>query len=217
MDTLLHRLRRMPALPLTACCAFALVCSAMLVAADRPAIVINPEGSPVWLDSQRSIFFDSPAVAVMIHNEHSEPVNYALRIWIFDERSRLKGTQDYCTFDVLGSHTRGRILIPLDFRGVTMRDRAVVAVTAVKSGRIAWTLRQAEADQLSEALAASKGSPGRLTADRAETATTTWTCPCECAAIEALCNRSCAETGRAGSSCTRTFDAGCAAICTCKQ
>ena len=41
----------------------------------------------------------------MMRNEHSEPVNYALRIWIVDERRRLKGTLDYCTFDVLGSHT----------------------------------------------------------------------------------------------------------------
>src|SRR5262245_35519882 len=99
-------------------CALLIVCGAILIAPDRPAIVMNPEGSPVWLDSQRSIFFDSPAVAVMVRNEHDESVNYALRIWIFDERSRLKGTQDFCTFDALGSHTRGRVLIPLDFRGV---------------------------------------------------------------------------------------------------
>jgi len=217
MDMLLRNLRRMAAFPLAACCASVFACTAILVAADRPAIVINPEGSPIWLDSLRSTFFDSPAVAVMIRNEHSEPVNYALRIWIFDERSRLKGTQDYCTFDGFGSHTRGRILIPLDFRGVTMRDRAVVVVTAVKSGRIAWTLRQDEADQLAAALAASQGSPGHLTIERVETETATWTCPCECAAIEAACNRRCAETGRAASSCARTFDAGCAATCTCKR
>ena len=98
-----------------------------------------------------------------------------------------------------------------------MRDRAVVAVTAAASGHIAWKLRETEADQLSAALGAASGSPGRLTLDRDDGLAPGWSCPCECATIEPLCNRRCAETGLAASVCVRTFDSGCAATCNCKR
>src|SRR4029450_11482883 len=67
-----------------------LACGAALLAADRPARVITPQGSPVWLDPQRTLLFDSPAVSVMRRNEFTAPVNYALRIWVLDERSDVK-------------------------------------------------------------------------------------------------------------------------------
>ena len=90
------------------CCLTLLACSVALFAADRPARVITPEGSPIWLDPQRTLVFDAPSLTVMLRNEHSQPVNYALRLWVLDESTHLKGTQDFCTYDALGGHSRGR-------------------------------------------------------------------------------------------------------------
>ena len=84
-----------------------------LFAADRPARVITPEGSPIWLDPQRTLVFDAPSLMVMLRNEHSQPVNYALRLWVFDESTQLKGTQDFCTYDAMGGHSRGRTVVPI--------------------------------------------------------------------------------------------------------
>ena len=145
--------------------------------ADKPATVITPDGSPVWLDSQRSFFFDAPSLWVAWRNELRESVNYALRIWIFDERSQLKGTLDYCGDDILGSHTRGRTLIPVDIPGVTLRDRAVVAVVAAAADKVAWRLRETGSEQIDAALIASKGSPARLSFERDDKYSGSWNCP----------------------------------------
>jgi hypothetical protein len=195
----------------------ALVCAngAVVIPADRPARIITPDGSPIWIDPQRSFFFDAPSLSLMVHNEHSGSVTYALRIWIFDERWRLKRTLDYCTFDALGRATRGRVFIPLE-AGLTLRDRAVVTISSAASGSVRWSLREDELNQLDAALASAKGSTGRLSMDRIERDPDAWSCPCSCAVVEALCDRSCGATGRAASSCTRTFEGGCAASCTCK-
>jgi hypothetical protein len=186
-----------------------------LESADRPALVITPEGSPIWLDPQRAVLFDTPAIALMVRNEHGDPVNYALRLWIFDERSRLKGTLDYCTRDVLDRHTRGRILIPLEIQGVTIRDRAVVTVMSASSARDAWRLQQSDTEQFGAALSVSKDLRADLSVVRFDAGPGEWSCPCECSAIEALCSRHCA-TGRATSACTLMRDFGCSASCTCK-
>jgi len=184
--------------------------------ADRSAIVITPAGSPVWLDPQRSLFFDTPSVWVMWRNEHTEAINYAVRIWVFDERSRLKGTLDHCTYDRLESHTRGRTLIPLDIPGVTLRHRVVVTISSAASGRFVWRLRETESEQLDAALAAFRGSPRPLSLERTGSSPIAWTCPCDCTVIEPACNAKCASTGRGASACARTFDGGCSASCACK-
>ena len=185
--------------------------------ADKPAIVITPSGSPVWLDSSRSLFIEPPSVSVGWRNESGQPLNYALRVWIFDERSRLKATLDHCTYDQLSTNTRGRTLIPLPMAGVTIRDRVVVTVLSAGSGTAVWTLRENESSQLSAARAASRGSGGRLSLVRSSNKESAgWTCPCDCAAIQTACDQMCGTTGRASSTCERTLDSGCAASCTCK-
>jgi hypothetical protein len=184
--------------------------------ADRPAIVVTPQGSPLVLDSQKSLLFDTPAVWVAWRNDFGQPINYALKIWVFDERSRLKGTLDYCGHDKLSSHSRGHTLVALEIPGVTLRDRAVVTVMSAASDKVEWKLRETEDKLLGLARAASRGSAGRLSLKREDKASTNWTCPCECAAIQNLCDLSCGMTGRAVSSCTRTSDSGCSASCACK-
>jgi hypothetical protein len=203
-----------------ACCLIAaltlLACSVALFAADRPARVITPEGSPIWLDPQQTLVFDTPSLLVMLRNEHSQPVNYALRLWVFDESAQLKGTQDFCTYDAMGGHSRGRILVPIAIAGVTLRDTTVVSVTAAVSGQVSWSLRENARAQLEAAHAAIRSSPGRLTFQREAARTGGWNCPCDCEAVEAACEQRCAPVGRASSSCNRTFDGGCSATCACK-
>jgi hypothetical protein len=197
-------------------CLSLLACGAALFAADRPARVITPDGSPLWLDPQRTLVFDSPSVTVMQRNENSEPVNYALRIWVFDERTRLKATQDFCTYDKMGGHTRGRIIVPLEVDGFSLRDSTVVSVSSAASGKVRWTLREDARGQLDAALAAARGSGGRLTFDEQPAGAAGWSCGCDCQAVEAACEQRCAPLGRASSTCNRTFDGGCSAACTCK-
>jgi hypothetical protein len=192
-----------------------LACSVALFAADRPARVITPEGSPIWLDPQRTLVFDAPSLAVMLRNEHSQPVNYALRLWVFDESTHLKGTQDFCSYDALGGHSRVRLVVPIAIAGVTLRDRTVVSVTAAGSGQISWSLREDERAQLDAARAAARGVTARLTFGREAAGPGGWNCPCDCVALEAACEQRCATAGRASSSCNRTFDGGCSFACTC--
>ena len=154
-----------------------LACIVALFAADRPARVITPEGSPIWLDPQRTLDFDAPSLMVMLRNEHSQPVNYALRLWVFDESTHLKGTQDFCTYDAMGGHTRGPIVVPIAIAGVTLRDRTVVSVTAAASGQASWSLREDAGAQLEAALAASRGSSARLTFHREAARPGGWSCP----------------------------------------
>ena len=154
-----------------------LACITALSAADRPARVITPEGSPIWLDPQRTLVFDAPSVVVMLRNENSQPANYALRIWVFDESSHLKGTQDFCTYDAIGGHTRGWIAVPINITGVTLRDRTVVSVIAASSGQASWSLREDASTQLEAALAAARGSRARLTFQREAATPGGWNCP----------------------------------------
>jgi hypothetical protein len=154
-----------------------LACSVSLLAADRPARVITPEGSPIWLDPQQTLVFDSPSLAVMLRNEHSQAVHYTLRLWVFDESAHLKGTQDFCSYDAMGGHSRGRIVVPIAIAGVTLRDRTVVSVTAAISGQVSWSLREDAQAQLEAALAASRGSTARLTFQREATGLGVRNCP----------------------------------------
>ena len=168
--------RRYPATRWTAALTL-LACSVALFAADRPARVITPEGSPIWLDPQQTLVFDTPLLAVMVRNEESQPVNYALRLWVFDESAQLKGTQDFCTYDAMGGHSRGRIVVPITIAGVTLRDSTVVSVTAAASRQASWSLREDARAQLEAALAAIRRSPGRLTFQREAARPSGWNCP----------------------------------------
>jgi hypothetical protein len=198
-----------------ACC-LVLVVAARPTAADRDADVITPDGSPIWLDPLRALFFDSPGVLVMVQNRHSQPVASALRIWIVDARFRLKASVDYCAIEQLGRNTRGSVFVPLEVPGITLRDRVVVTVAAAGSGRAVWRTRQGDADQLAAVRAAAQGWAARLSFERDDNAQDAWSCPCEPPAIEASCTERCADSGVAASEATRLLNVGCLASCTCR-
>ena len=120
----------------------------VLPAADRDAKVITPSNSPVELDPFKAFLFDTPLLTVSVRNKGNSPVAYALRVWIFEADGDLKGTLDYCVGDELGGGMRWRVNIPIDIKGVTLRDRAVVTVLRAGSGRATWTLSYSDADQI---------------------------------------------------------------------
>ena len=186
-----------------------------LVGADRDARVITPEGSPVWLDPWHAYLFDSPAVVVIVENHHTAAVSGALRVWIFDPGLRLKGSVDYCTTWLLERGTKGRTLVPVEIPGISIRDRAVVAVAAVGSGRLAWTLREDDTAQVSAARAAVEGRPGRLVLVRTESAPQ-WSCACDPRETDARCEGRCRANGVAAATALLLPDGGCSATCACR-
>ena len=187
----------------------------VLPAADRDAKVITPANSPVELDPLRAFLFDTPLITVSVRNRGSSPVSYALRVWVFQANGDLKGMLDYCAGDELGGSMRGRINIPVDIRGVTLRDRAVVAVVRAGSGKSTWTLSESDADQLESARRAANGSGSGLRFERQERRDVApWTCPCDCPAVQASCGQIC-PYGAAAFTCA-PFGGTCTASCSCK-
>lgn len=198
--------------------AMALVTIAALSAgaADRPAGVITPDGSPLFIDPFRATLFDTPALAVSVANRHSEPLSFTLHIWVFDSSNQLRGTMTWCTSTPVDRNMRGMFNIPLDIRGVTARDRGVVTVESAAGGRARWALRESLEDQLAAALSEARGSGGRLSMERLERdAREPFACPCECPQVEAGCERSCSR-GIGAFTCNAFDLTGCAAGCTCK-
>jgi hypothetical protein len=187
----------------------------VLPAADRDAKVITPANSPVELDPLRAFLFDTPLITVSVRNRGSSPVSYALRVWVFQANGDLKGMLDYCAGDELGGSMRGRINIPVDIRGVTLRDRAVVAVVRAGSGKSTWTLSDSDADQLESARRAANGSGSGLRFDKQDArAAVAWTCPCDCPSVQASCGQIC-PSGAAAFTCA-PFGGTCTASCSCK-
>jgi len=194
---------------------FVALAGTALPAADRDARVITPANSPIELDPLRAFLFDTPLLTVWARNRGSSPVSYALRIWIFQANGALKGTLDYCTGDELGGSMRGRVNIPIDIKGVTLRDRAVVAVVRAGSGRSTWALSESDADQLESARRAANGSGSNLSFDKQDSRDAVpWTCPCECPAVQAACGLTC-PNGAAAFTCA-PFGGTCTASCSCK-
>jgi hypothetical protein len=192
-----------------------LLTAASIVAADRPARVVTPPRSPIELDPFRSVLFDSPLLSVGVRNVHSGDVSYALRVWIFQADGTLRGTLDYCAGDQLGRAMRGRVNIPLEIRGVTMRDRAVVTVLRAGSGTATWTLDESDADQLAAARRAAGGASVTLSLHREDSRDAQpWSCPCDCETARSSCDQACRD-GAAAFTCA-PFAGTCSASCTCK-
>lgn len=190
---------------------------ARAAAADRPAYVIQPDGSPLRLDPSRATLFDTPALSVSVENRGTVPITFTLRIWIVDQQSRLKGAMDFCVAEPLDRSSRGIYFIPLSVKGVTARDRGVVTVSAAISEKESWSLREsddaqieaarAEADRLAPTLTLARGAAPVPDAPR---------CPCVCATVVAWCDRTCSRTRAAAFTCSPNPAAGCEAGCTCQ-
>lgn len=203
---------------ISATVAIATLAALMAGAADRTAGVITPDGSPVWIDPWRATLFDTPALSVSLTNRHSSPVVFTLRIWVFDQSERLRGTALYCENTPLDRSMRGIFHVPLDIRGVTARDRGVVTVEHVLGDRVEWTLRETPEEALEAARTEVRGSGGRLSLERRESADVAppLICPCDCPAVQSACERACPRDGPGAFTCFPLNGAGCSASCSCR-
>jgi hypothetical protein len=188
-----------------------------LRAADRDAETITPGNSPVSFDEGRAFLFDTPSISVSVRNTHTAPLLFTLGVWLFTERGELRGVASYCEPQALDRGMRGRFLIPIEVRDVTLRDHAVVTVASAVSGATSWTLHESADEQLEAARAASRGAFARLVLDRHEaTEAIALACPCDCPTIQSACAGVCRQTGLAAFSCAPVFGSGCSAGCSCQ-
>jgi hypothetical protein len=179
---------------------------------DRPAYEINPQGAPVWLDEP--IFFENgPMLSVSVRNRENDTAFVTLGVYAFDADGRLRATSTLCLGDPLGGTSRRRVNRPLEFRGVTTRDRVVVTVLRVVTERGVWALRGS--DNLAQAARRrASGSGGRLTMTRtAASGLPQSICPCETSAVETRCRDVC-EGSLTAYTCSPWFP-GCTTSCTC--
>ena len=186
-------------------------------AADRPAYVIVPTGSPLRLDQSRATLFDTPALSVSVENRHTAPVTFTLRIWIFDPQNRLKGAMDYCVAEPLDRSSRGQSFVPLSVHGITARDRGVVTIAAAQSDARSWQLAESTTDQIEAARAeAQRYSPTLTLAAGTPAAPDAPRCPCVCAAVVSWCDQTCSRTRADAFTCSPSSAAGCEAGCSCR-
>jgi hypothetical protein len=194
---------------------WAIALAGRAAAADRPAYVIVPDRSPIWLDQSRATLFDTPAVSVSVENRGRAPATFTLRIWIFDGQDRLRGTMDYCVAEPLDRAMRGIYYIPLAIAGITARDRGVVTVAAARTEASSWHLSDTSDQQFTAALAEVRRYAARLSLEQAGPLPDgVALCPCECAVIQAACEATC---GRPSAfRCDPNPARGCSAGCSCQ-
>jgi hypothetical protein len=180
---------------------------------DRPAYEITPRGAPVWLDDP--IFFESgPMLSVSVRNRESEAAFVTLGVYAFDTDGRLRATSTLCLGDPIGGTSRARINRPLEFRGVTTRQRVVVTVLEVVTEHARWTLRQPEPVLLDVARRRANGYGVGLAMNRTPAdGLPDPLCPCDLEATETACRTSCGGTLRAYT-CSPWFP-GCTRSCSC--
>jgi hypothetical protein len=212
-----RRVSRLRAVLLLSACAVAAATDAPRARGrlpDRDATVIVAQGMNVAVD--RATFFeDGGLIAMRLRNSSYEVARARLRIVVFDERLRLKGSVSYCT-GLIQPGTRQPLLIPLEVKGAGVRDNFGVYVEEVLTPRRSYTLHQGLTEALNEAQSAVNLRGWRLTTVEAARAGEIPECPCECADAEQLARDGCAATGPEAFTCTPMLP-GCSQGFTCKR
>jgi hypothetical protein len=181
---------------------------------DRDAAVIVAQGMQVAID--RATFFeDGGLLAMGLRNGSYEVARARLRIVVFDERLRLKGSVGYCA-GLLQPGTRQPLLIPLEVKGASVRDTYAVYVEEVLTPRRSLTLQQGLPEALGEARSAVNLRGWRLTTVETPRSGDIPACPCECADAERLSRDGCGSLGPAAFTCTPMLP-GCSQGFTCKR
>jgi len=186
------------------------------VAQDRPIIVVDSDPAPARVEGGTFFLFGGSVVA-MVRNRHTSPVLVTLRLWVFDQAGRLKGTNTYCTPDWFDRGTRRAIRVLLEVRDLVSTDNVSVGVVEVISDRVRWTALSSAEDGVSLARQRVLGSGGLLRLDERRTdGAPTVACPCECESAAASCEAQCFDTGLRAFTCTPVAFDGCSASCSCK-
>jgi len=181
---------------------------------DRDAVTILVQGMPVEVD-HATFFDDGSVIALRVRNSTYEVTRPRIRIVVFDERLRVRGSVAYCA-GVVQPGTRQPVLIPLEVKGTTTHDQFVVLVEEVLTPRRTYTLREALPIVLRQAQSAVDLRGSRLTTVETPRTGDIPECPCACAAAEAQAGDGCGETGPSAFTCT-PMSPGCSQGFTCKH
>jgi hypothetical protein len=200
-----------------------LLCAAVLAGAhaldagrlpDRDATLVMPQGMLVVVD--RATFFqDGGLIELRLRNSTYEVARGRVRVAVFDDRLRLKGSVSYCT-GVVQPGTRQPVLIPLEVKDAGVRDSFVVYVEEVVTKRRRYTLRQTLAQALGQARAAVDLRGWELTTVEEPRSGDIPDCTCECDAAERMAREGCGDQGAAAFTCTPMV-AGCSSGLSCKK
>lgn len=181
---------------------------------DREATVILAQGMQV--EVHRATFFeDGGLMAIGLRNGSYEVARARIRVVVFDDRLRLKGSVSYCA-GLLQPGTRQALLIPLEVKGASVRDTYAVFVDEVLTPRRRYTLQQALPETLIQAQSAANMRGWRLTTVETPRSGEIPECPCECAEAERLSREGCGEAGPEAFTCT-PMQPGCSVGFTCKR
>jgi hypothetical protein len=201
----------------SALCAATVACAVTLQARrlpDRDASLLMPQGMLVTVE--RATFFqDGGLVELQVRNSTYEVTRARIRVVVFDDRQRLRGSVSYCT-GVVQPGTRQPILIPLEVRGADVRDSYVVYVEEVLTARRRYSLRETLPQALAQARNALQLRGWELTTVEEPRTGDIPECPCECEPAERVAREACGEAGLVAFTCT-PMQPGCSAGVTCKR
>jgi hypothetical protein len=182
---------------------------------EREAVVVLSQGMPVRIEDA-TFFQDSTLMAVTIRNSGLEPARVSLRVVVFDERVRLKGSVGYCVGELIQPGTRLPLTFPLEVKAVTTRDRYVVLIDEVRSARRVYRTHEPLAEMIAQAKKAAGFESAHLSTEERDVERRPGSehslrppdpidipgCPCECRQAYGIAEGGCGAQELAGFTCS---------------
>jgi hypothetical protein len=181
---------------------------------EREAAVVPAQGMPVRIEDA-TFFEDSTLMAVTIRNGGLEPARVTLRVVVFGEDVRLKGSAAYCVGELLQPGTRLPLTFPLEVKAVTTRDRYVVIIDEVRTARRVYRTHEPLGGIIREAKKAAGFETARLSTEEREVERPGSErslrppdpldippCTCECSQAYAIAEGGCGAGELAGFTCS---------------
>lgn len=182
---------------------------------ERDVEILVPRGMPLDIDD--GLFFQDGAVLTFtLRNGRWDVARARVRVFVFDEADRLKGSASFCMPTYMQPGTRQRVNFSVEVAGVTARDRYVLVLETVDTARASWRVREGMAEQIEMARRVAKFSAGILESDQVAGSGTIPDCGCACEAADALGREGCGQDGLAAFTCTPFYSGGCSLGFTCK-
>lgn len=186
------------------------------------AVIVFPQGMPIRLEAGE-FFGDGSVMTVTIRNSSFEPMRVSLRVVVFDDRRRLRGSVGYCIGSILQPGTRQPLQFPLEVKGAVPQDRFVVVLESVSSARKRWSVHGGLPAIVEQARHAADLRPAQLTSDeqvvtdRPRDPMDIPPCTCVCQTASTLGDEGCHPALLAAFTCSPTYPESCSMGFTCKD
>jgi len=186
------------------------------------AVIIFPQGMPLRLEDGE-FYGDGSVMTVIVRNGAFEPMRLSIRIVVFDDRRRLRGSVGYCVGPILQPGTRQPLQFPLEVKGAVPQDRFVAVLETVRSARKVWSVRGGlpaiieQARHAADLRPAELVSEEQLVTDRPIDKMDIPPCACGCQTASALGDEGCHPAPLAAFTCSPTYPENCSMGFTCKS